>query len=225
MSYAIFGDWTVPPSRFNFSSTENNQIHYTAAHALIRDLRTLVRMGEALGGTFEEDAAHKLLPIADRLASEFVAQFFDSVTETFGPSSLPPPWNARDGPRGGQTVTAMALDLGVVPSSAASATVARLVGDVVDHGMHATVGILGNAVLFEQLAIAGRSDVAEAVLTSTNYPSFGCVDHLCLLVQVGPPPPPHPPTPTHTHSHMGEAINACSTAVPPPLGPRVFARV
>jgi len=65
----------------------------------------------------------------------------------------------------------MALELGVADN--VSAARKQLVADVIKHDNHATVGILGNSVLFEQLAQAGRPDVAEAVLTGTTYPSFG----------------------------------------------------
>jgi alpha-L-rhamnosidase len=167
MSLAIFGDWTVPPSRGNFSSNENNQIHYTAARALIRDMETMIQMGQVLGGTFSQEAEQTLMPLVRAFREEYTARFFNPGSGLWGPAhNLSTP---RDGPVGGQTVTAMALELGLANSSAAK----HLVADVVKHGMHATVGILGNSVLFEQLALAGRSDVAEAVLTATEYPSFG----------------------------------------------------
>lgn len=169
MSLAVFGDWTVPPTRNNFTSVESNQIHYTAAHALIRDLQTMVKMGHLLGGKFAREAEETLQPLLYKLRTEFVAQFFDGKTRLFGPSSL----HHTDGPRGGQTVTALALSLGLVPTHALNFTRAHLASDVIKHGTHATVGILGNAHLFEQLYHAGRADLAEAVLTSTSYPSFG----------------------------------------------------
>eukprot|EP01052_Picozoa_sp_SAG31_P077691 SAG31_NODE_37095_length_307_cov_0.971154_1_plen_72_part_01 len=72
MSLAVFGDWTCPPSRDNFTSAESNQIHYTAAHALIRDLQTMVQMGGVLGGTYERQANKTLQPLLRKLRKEFV---------------------------------------------------------------------------------------------------------------------------------------------------------
>lgn len=172
MSLAIFGDWTVPPTRDNFTTTESNQVHYTAAHALIRDLQTMVKMGNVLGSTFEQEAETMLRPLLSKLRTEFVSQFFCNETQLFGPSVLHRT-TPNDGPPGGQTVTALALSLGLVPADALNFTRAHLASDVLKHATHATVGILGNAHLFEQLWQTGRRDLAEAILTSTSYPSFG----------------------------------------------------
>jgi hypothetical protein len=170
MSLAIFGDWTVPPSRANFSSTENNQIHLTSARALIRDLDTMRNIGRILGGAYAQEAEQTLLPLIRSFRAEFTSRFLDPASGLWGPAQNLSKWGARDGPQGGQTVTAMALELGLANASAARH---HLVADVIAHDHHATVGILGNSILFEQLALAGRPDVAEAILTARDYPSFG----------------------------------------------------
>eukprot|EP01047_Picozoa_sp_COSAG01_P090655 COSAG01_NODE_22455_length_855_cov_0.683862_1_plen_210_part_01 len=77
MSLAIFGDWTVPPSRGDFRSDENNQIHYTAARALIHDLETMIKMGQILGGTHAQDAEQTLAPLVRSFRAEFRARFYD----------------------------------------------------------------------------------------------------------------------------------------------------
>jgi hypothetical protein len=152
MSLAIFGDWTVPPTRGNFTSMENNQIHYTAARALIRDLQTLVKMGRVLGGRYEQEAERTLQPLVESFRAEFVGRFLDVQTGLWGPAENLREWGERDGPSGGQTVTAMAMALGVAENLTAAAAAKQLVGDILKHNNHSTVGILGNSVLFEQLA-------------------------------------------------------------------------
>ena len=99
MSLAIFGDWTVPPSRGNFTSAENNQIHFVAAFALLRDLKTLANIGMALGGSFASTTEETVAPLVTALASEFTRRFYDNQTRTFGPSATTGA-SPREGPEG-----------------------------------------------------------------------------------------------------------------------------
>ncbi len=75
---------------------------------------------------------------------------------------------------GVMTTDVLALEVGAAHAAGVTAaTRANLAGKVAANANHFTTGIIGFKFLFKQLAAAGQSDLALAVLEQTTYPSLG----------------------------------------------------
>ncbi len=112
------------------------------------------RMAAHLG---RERAAARFAAQAEQAARAFVGHFYDAGRHTFG----------------SQTADAMALAFGLVPAGDEDAVAASLADDIRRRDLHATVGIMGVAVLFEALTRHGHGELALELMHQDTYPSFG----------------------------------------------------
>ena len=110
-----------------------------------------------------------------------VAYFVD-ILETLGNTALAEELKAaavRNHYKGGgiwdegqQTALACALNYGLVPASERAATEGALVAAVMKTNGHLDFGLCGSKEVFRALSEAGRTDLAFAMATKTDYPSF-----------------------------------------------------
>ncbi|MCF7818678.1 MAG: glycoside hydrolase family 78 protein, partial [Kiritimatiellales bacterium] len=96
--------------------------------------------------------------LAQRIKSGFIAKFYDPDKSTFG----------------SQTANAAALWLGLIPPGSETKVLESLVADIkVTHKEHFSTGIFGTPLLLQVLLDCGRDDVAYALMTQEDFPSFG----------------------------------------------------
>jgi alpha-L-rhamnosidase len=104
----------------------------------------------------------------ERLKCEALAR---TVTDAFNRTFL----DREKGTYAGDTQTSLACALyqGLVPAGEKARVFARLVGDIEAHKRHLDCGILGTKYLLNVLTDNGRSDLAYAIATQTDFPSWG----------------------------------------------------
>jgi len=105
-----------------------------------------------------EDAT-ELRTLAEKIRAAYLAKFHDPVTGKVGP--------------GTQTSQSMALHTGILPESARERAFAFLVRDIEGRGNRLTTGILGTKFMLEVLSREGRADLAYAIATQSEFPSWG----------------------------------------------------
>jgi len=74
---------------------------------------------------------------------------------------------------GSQTAESCALHQGLTPAGARAQTERKLIEAVERTGDHPDFGILGSKYVFRSLSEAGRTDLAYAMATKTDVPSYG----------------------------------------------------
>jgi alpha-L-rhamnosidase len=124
--------------------------HYYLTAVLLR------RLALALG---EDEEAQRLAADAAEIGAAFHAEFYRGPGVGYG--------------SGNQACNAVALYLGLAPPAVVEDTVAVLVADVRARGDHLTTGNLCTKYLLEVLAEHGHADLALALVTQTEYPSWG----------------------------------------------------
>lgn len=72
-----------------------------------------------------------------------------------------------------QTSNALPLDYELVPPEMAALVVSNLVADVRKHDHHLNTGSFGTAALLPALSSHGEAELAYAIASQTNYPSWG----------------------------------------------------
>jgi alpha-L-rhamnosidase len=117
----------------------------------------LARMSDVLGRSADAKR-HRIL--AEKIRTAFNRKFFDFATNQYA--------------GGSQTSNALALYLGMVPSSHISKVRDNLLQDIqIQHNGHASTGIIGSNALVHALPLVGASDVMYRITTKTDYPSLG----------------------------------------------------
>ena len=108
--------------------------------------------------------------LGDATAARHYGELAKRVRAAFTAAHLRP--DGRIGP-GTQTAQLMALAWGLVPDTARPHVLARLTESLEARGVRLTTGFLGVALLCPVLAEHGREDLAHALVTQTEYPSWG----------------------------------------------------
>jgi alpha-L-rhamnosidase len=108
--------------------------------------------------------ASKYAAAAAAIADALNAAFLNPATGVYAAAGV---FNAT------QCGQAMPLFLRIVPDAALDAVVAVLVANLANHSGHLQVGSFGVKYLLMSLVNAGRADLAYAVMTKTDFPSFG----------------------------------------------------
>lgn len=116
----------------------------------------LADQASRLGNKLDEARFRKL---ATHIRAAYCAKFVDPVTGKVGP--------------GTQTSQSIALWTGIVPEASRPNVLDVLVKDIERRGNHLTTGILGTKMMLEELSRAGRVDLAYAIATQTDFPSWG----------------------------------------------------
>jgi alpha-L-rhamnosidase len=100
----------------------------------------------------------------------FVKKYYDTASGTF----VDPTRRTIDGPVVVQTEQSLGLILDLLPTKETSRVVDALVKDVlITQKGHLSTGMVGIKYLLTALTMHGRTDVAMAIMTQTDCPSFG----------------------------------------------------
>ena len=157
IDYCNYGDWVDrswikgDPDRRTTSRPLMSTAYY------YNNCRIVARAARLLGKA--EDAA-RFSELAGRVKAGFNARFFDPKTDTYESQT--------------QGSSVFPLAFGLVPDAHREAVAANLVGEIQGKNAgHASVGLVGMQWFLQVLTDAGRSDVAYAVATRTDRPSWG----------------------------------------------------
>ena len=162
----VLGDWASPldkPAANGESSVmsppEGCTLYATAAH--FRVVTTLAQLARELG---KNDEAREFDEWAKRIATAFNREFFDASQNQY---------HGENATAYRQAANAVPLDYGLVPETARAAVLGHLVENVHDvRGDRLNTGFVGTPALLNVLA-ENRPDIAYALATQTNYPSWG----------------------------------------------------
>lgn len=107
----------------------------------------------------------------------------------------------------GQTINAVPLSFGLVPSNLTQSIVDTLVAKIMNAGNHSTVGFIGAKYLYPVLAEHGRAALAVDLALKTSLPSYGyqVINGATTLWESwsGAPGPSDPAQPSHNHHFLG----------------------
>ena len=156
-----YGDWCVPPEAPGLIHS-NDPSRRTAGPVLAtsyhcHNLRLMARYATILG---KNDEAQQFGKAADEIQAAFNRQFFKSDQDQYD--------------NGSQTSYVLPLAFGMVPPEHRQPVFERLVDKIVKQtpGMIGT-GLIGGQWLMRTLGDYGRSDVAYAMASRKEYPSWG----------------------------------------------------
>ena len=127
-----------------------------SSYSVMKDLYHLVQISAVLG---KQDKTTLYNKTYLALAAEFHDTWYNATTGGYDTSS--------------QTANALALALPYVVPDSLRAAVAKNVADDITSKGHLTAGIIGVSQLFLQLSATGHHNVAVALASSTQYPSWG----------------------------------------------------
>ncbi|WP_169512976.1 family 78 glycoside hydrolase catalytic domain [Actinopolymorpha alba] len=154
-----FGDWYPPRPGDTPAAPEGGTLVATAY--VIETLRDAVALAELVGAT---EPARAWRTRTESLVQGFNQTFLDVEVGHYRTS-------VDAGYR--QTSNAVPLAFGLVPATHVDAVVAGLVRDVEAKDRHLDTGGVGTGALPYALSDHGRADLAHAVLTQRDYPSYG----------------------------------------------------
>jgi alpha-L-rhamnosidase len=157
-----FGDWYPPRPEVNPQAPEGGTLVGTAY--VIESLRDATAVAELLRHT---DLARTWRSRTAELIDRFTDAFLDADAGHYR--------TAVDDVGYRQTSNAVPLALGLVPSEHVDTVVAGLASNVEEQDRHLDTGALGTPALPYALSDHGRADLAHAVLTQRDYPSYGCL--------------------------------------------------
>ncbi|MFF1921709.1 family 78 glycoside hydrolase catalytic domain [Streptomyces sp. NPDC058221] len=140
----------------DWQATVSTPHEYFQTGSYYLDAGLLAKMAAVVGNSADEK---RYSALAGRIAEGFTKRYYDADTGVYG--------------TGTQLSYAMPLALGLVPASREQAAVGKLVQDIRAHDDHVTTGFVGTQYVFDALGKYHRNDVAFAVATRTDYPSFG----------------------------------------------------
>ncbi|GAA1945325.1 family 78 glycoside hydrolase catalytic domain [Amycolatopsis minnesotensis] len=150
------GDY-LPPGYPQGIPPEDTRL--TASAYLHRGLVLAAELGDLLGHDVERYRS-AAAAVKDALNAEFL-DFVEGHYRT-----------ATD-PEYRQASNAIPLAFGLVPDDAVPSVVESLVADIRARGEHLNTGALGTSVLLPVLTAHGHADLAHAVATQREYPSWG----------------------------------------------------
>lgn len=128
---------------------------------LFEEARTLARIARVLGRPAD---ARRFGQLAARIRSAFNAAFLDRSANLY---------RTRTEAGYRQTSNLMPLAFGMVPAERRQAVFDNLVADVERRGRKLNTGALGTKLILPVLTEFGRPDLAYAIATQTEYPSWG----------------------------------------------------
>lgn len=115
----------------------------------------LAAAARRLGKTRDEAYFRRL---ADAIQTAYVKQFIDAASGKVGP--------------GTQASQALALAAGIVPPNLRPKVFEMLLQTIRDKGGRLSTGILGTKAMLDELARAGRADLAYAIVTQPEFPGW-----------------------------------------------------
>lgn len=156
-----FGDWYPPnPPRGYPAGPEGGELVGVAY--VIQSLRQGTALAELLGETAQASAWRAK---TKELVEGFNARFLDTAAGVYHTERTDAGYR--------QTSNAVPLAFGFVPDEHRARVLANLAADIEARDRHLDTGNVGTATLPFALTDHGRSDLAHAVLSQTDYPSYG----------------------------------------------------
>lgn len=128
---------------------------------LHQQARVLAEIAALLG---DDAVRERCARLADRVLRAFTATYFDEANARYREPDYEP---YR------QTSNLLPLAFGMVPEDRVQAVFANLARHVEERGNRLDTGAIGTKLLLPVLTQHGRADLAYAVLTQTEYPSWG----------------------------------------------------
>ncbi|TWT85996.1 Bacterial alpha-L-rhamnosidase [Posidoniimonas polymericola] len=153
-----YGDWCVPPEDPHLIHSEDpariTDTTLLASAFFAYDLRVLSEQAKLLG---EPQEASRLAAQSETMARAINAKFL------------------KDGryANNTQTSSVIPLALGVTPSDQQQAVFHSLVARIEGNDRHIATGLVGGQHLLRTLTDGGRPDLAFAIATQRDYPSWG----------------------------------------------------
>jgi alpha-L-rhamnosidase len=147
------GDWVMPQHRTKTDSVPTRLSDTWFWHLMTR---TTAKIARVIGRT---DEAVRLEAKASRLRETILRRFVDPVTGAVAGDC--------------QTSYALVSLFGIVDGELAAKVFGRLVDEVERCGRHIDCGILGAKYVLQALAEGGRTDLAWAIASQRDYPSWG----------------------------------------------------
>jgi len=144
------GDWCPPPEAHRCPRTVTSTAYYFV------DALTVSRLAAILGKNKE---ARKYMQLAHEVRDAFRKQFLNLETGKVTGN--------------GQTSMSCALYQGLVDEAEKDKVLAALVAAVEEQNRHIDCGILGAKYVMHALTELGRVDLAYAIATQTDFPSWG----------------------------------------------------
>ena len=166
--FATWGDWCPAPglsSQPNFVPEPRVDKEFVGGFSFVKDVGHLAEMAGVIEGDAGRAAVAKYTAMYAEVKAAFHSHWFNTAKQ----------WYAD----GGQTAQVLALTLDSSPPfmmapPEKAAVLARLVQNVATlHGNHSTSGITGFRYVADVLSANGFGDIAFAIMTQTDYPSFG----------------------------------------------------
>jgi alpha-L-rhamnosidase len=156
-----WGDWCVPPESPELILTNDPQRKtdgtILASSYFYKNLQNISFFAQLAG---RPDDCKKYSAIASQLKESFNRVFFDPAKSQYG--------------NGSQTSCVLALAMGLAPEKNQEAIFQRLLANLcTPQGPVLGVGLIGIQWLMRELTRRGRIDVAYAIATRTDYPSWG----------------------------------------------------
>ena len=162
MDYYNYGDWAGPVDGGVGGAEANSALsaitpgQFVATVFFYENARLLARMARLLD---KPDEAEKYSQLADYIRVSINREYFNPETAQYA--------------LGSQASNLLALHFDIVPEEKRQAVLANLVEDIKAHDYHLTTGNIATKYLFEVLSDNGLCDVAYAIATKEDYPSWG----------------------------------------------------
>ena len=166
--FATWGDWCPAPglpSQPHFQPEPRVDKAFVGGFSFVKDVGHVAEMARVIEGEPGRVSVAKYAAMYAQVKAAFHTHWFNADKQ----------WYAD----GGQTAQVLALTLDSRPpymmtAAEKAAVLARLVQNVATlHGNHSTSGITGFRYVADVLSENGYGDIAYAIMTQTDYPSFG----------------------------------------------------
>ncbi len=161
ISRDIYGDWCVPPESPHLIHSERpdrkTSALILASAYLAKNLEIGAGFARQLG---RPDLAEKWSARREDIAAALNAGFFNSATGSYD--------------NGSQTAALLLLAFGLVPAASRKMVFEYLVSRITESGQPVLgTGLVGGQWLMRTLTAHGRADIAAALVTREEYPSWG----------------------------------------------------
>ena len=189
LSYPVtrYGDWCAPigsPPTGTGPAIPRHTSNIINGFYWLKQLRIMAEAATSLGKT---DDAKQWAALAEAGAASFVELYYDKAAGLFRDIECPAAAAAAgrvachnvsiDGELSVQTAQALPLFLGLPPTAADRKRAGdALAADVLNGSIfpgRTTTGLVGTKYVLSELVAAGHAEVAMAVATSMEYPSWG----------------------------------------------------
>ena len=157
----IYGDWCVPPESPHLIHSEraDRKTHPTimASCFLARNLEMAAEFAKMLG---RQDLAASWLGTREKLRDALNARFYNPAKGCYD--------------NGAQTAALLPLAFNLVPESEKARVFQFLISKIYESGQPVLgTGLIGGQWLLRTLTAYGRADIARALVTRDEYPSWG----------------------------------------------------